>query len=371
MEYRKYKSNEISLLGFGCMRLPILENNNNKIDEPAATKLIDLALKSGINYFDTAYTYHGDSSESFIGKALSKYPRESYFLTTKMPPFRVNSIEDVDRIFNEQLRNCNVDYFDFYLIHSLSTKNYDLTKKYQIYEYLQEKKQQGKIKNLGFSFHDELPVLKQIVEEHTWDFAQIQLNYIDYEMQNAKDQYEVLTNANIPIIVMEPVKGGILANLTEKAADVLKKSDQDASLASWAIRYAASFQNVLSVLSGMSNMPQLEDNIKTMQNFQPINAPEQKIIDEAVAEFRKAATIPCTACNYCMPCPFGVDIPKVFAIYNHHKARENPQPWMIDLENRVLGENHLAHNCTNCKMCLPKCPQKIEIPSWMNKIKDL
>lgn len=371
MEYRKYKTKQVSLLGFGCMRMPIIDNDNSKIDYDKASKLIDEAILNGINYFDTAYTYHGDTSESFIGKALSKYPRESYNLTTKMPPFRVKSIEDVDRIFNEQLKNCKVDYFDFYLIHSLSEKNYELSKKYEIYEYLEKQKENGKIKNLGFSFHDELPVLKQIVEEHDWDFAQIQLNYIDYEMQNAKAQYEVLTEKNIPVIVMEPVKGGILAKLSEKAAKVLNQADENASLASWAVRYAASFENVLTVLSGMSNMAQLKDNIKSMTNFKPISKSEQEKINQAVDEFRKSASIPCTACNYCMPCPFGVDIPKVFAIYNNHQTRENPQPWMMDLENRVLGKSHQAHNCTNCQKCIPKCPQKIAIPTWMNKIKEI
>lgn len=367
MEKRVFQSigEEISLLGYGCMRLPLLENG--KIDYTAAQKLIDRSMEAGINYYDTAYLYHQGESETFVGSAFKKYPRSEYFLATKMPTWTmIRSQEQVREIFEEQLRKCGVDYFDFYLAHGLNAENFKHFEKIGIYEILKEKKQEGKIHHLGFSFHDNPAILEEILNTHKWDFVQIQLNYIDWEALSSKKQYEILSTRNIPVTIMEPVRGGALATLNEKAIDIFQKADPKASAASWAIRFAASLPGVMCVLSGMSTMEQLEDNIKTMDDFHAISVEEYTVIKEAAMAFRASGTIPCTGCRYCMDCPAGVDIPGVFSIYNHYRSRGK----LVDFKNsyRSLFESQQAHNCIGCRRCTYHCPQKIDIPGYMHEI---
>ncbi|MDR2944233.1 MAG: aldo/keto reductase [Methanosarcinales archaeon] len=368
METRLFKNKEkISLLGFGTMRLPRSAEETYQIDSKTAREMVDDAIKSGVNYFDTAYMYHGGESETFIGGALLKYPRGSYYLATKMPPWMAETKKDLNRIFEEQLQKCKTDYFDFYLIHNLNTENFEISEKLDIYGFLKQKQAENKIRFIGFSFHDGPDVLERILDRHEWDFVQIQLNYLDWTVQNAKRQYEILEKRKIPAIVMEPVRGGSLVTLSEKARNILIGADSDASLASWAIRYAATLPNVLTVLSGMSDMEQLKDNVKTTSPFRPLNESEYETIEKAVKEYQASFEIPCTYCRYCMECPSGVHIPKVFDKYNQFFARGGTDKNEFLAEYSQIGENRQAHNCTKCGACLPKCPQGLDIPKELEK----
>ncbi|MDR3331794.1 MAG: aldo/keto reductase [Synergistaceae bacterium] len=377
MEQRNFKSigRPISLLGFGLMRLPLLSADAKDIDGDAVNRMVDRAVEAGVNYFDTAWVYHEGRSETFAGEALSRHPREKYCLATKMPSWVLESAGDVERIFNEQLKKCRVEYFDFYLMHNLGAERYDLALKYNVYEFLRKKKEEGQIRHLGFSMHDAPEQLLRLVNAHEWDFAQIQLNYLDWETLKAKEMYDILSGRGIPIVIMEPVRGGVLASLTPSAEDILKDADAKASLASWAIRYAASLPGVMTVLSGMSNYEQLEDNIKTMSNFRPLSDDERSVLEKAAIAYRASGAIPCTSCRYCMDCPSGVDIPRVFAVYNHYRVlmtgRPNFAEMVFGTNYQALTDGERAHNCVSCGQCVEHCPQGIDIPGHLREITEL
>lgn len=388
MKKRNYKDtgDQISLLGFGCMRFPRLYEDKQDIDYARSEAMIDYAYSKGINYFDTAYVYHEGTSENFIGHALKKYPRESFYLADKMPGWLLKNLADGKRIFEEQLEKCQVDYFDFYLCHSVGKSVEGFAEQYEkteVLAYLQREKQEGRIRRLGFSFHGAPQVLEQLVDRHPWDFVQIQLNYLDWDMQNAKRQYEILAQRGIPCIVMEPVRGGSLCNLCEESIRILHEERPDRSLASWAIRFAASLPNVMTVLSGMSAMEQVRDNIETVTEFEPLTAREHKVLEAAVSAYLKKGTIPCTGCRYCMDCPMGVDIPKVFALYNQCAASNHLPISFGDKENyeknlrifletyHTLPEKNRAEHCAACGQCMKHCPQSIEIPDRMREIVEL
>lgn len=375
MKTRLFKNKEnISLLGFGTMRLPRASAETQEIDYKTGQKMVDCAVRSGVNYFDTAYMYHEGDAENFIGGALSKYPRESFCLADKMPPWLAESKDDVSRIFEEQLKKCKVDYFDFYLIHNLNKEHFEMAEKLELYDFLKQKQAEGKIRYIGFSFHDSTEFLEKVLDEkhngktYEWDFVQIQLNYLDWTIQDAKSQYEILTKRKIPIIVMEPVRGGSLATLSKGARDTFKTADPNASVASWAVRYAATLPNVITVLSGMSNPEQVKDNIKTIENFRPLTDSEYKTIEKAVKEYKASFAVPCTYCRYCMECPSGVHIPKVFDKYNQYFARGDTDKTRFLQEYAWIGEKRQVHNCTKCGICIPKCPQGIDIPKELEKI---
>ncbi len=356
---------QISLLGFGVMRLPTIGGDAGKIDYPAAQALIDRAMEAGINYFDTAFGYHEGNSEVFLGEALSRYPRDSYYIATKMPPWPLTSEQDVHTIFETQLKRLQVDYFDFYLLHNVSVKHLEIFERFKVLDFLKEKQKEGKLRHLGFSFHDRPELLRKMMELHPWDFAQIQLNYLDWEDQNAKEQYEILAERGIPVTIMEPVRGGALADLPEESVRVLQQANPNASVASWAIRFAAQLPGVLTVLSGMSNREQLEDNIATLSPLVPLSPQENQAIEKAVDIFRRNGAIPCTACRYCMDCPFGVDIPKTFALYNHYQHTKKTISFEAGYE--MLAENG-PESCTACQACVEKCPQNIAIPERMQTV---
>lgn len=360
---------EPSLLGFGCMRFPTLHEDKPDIDEKRAEAMLDYAYRNGVNYFDTAYPYHHKLSEPFVGRVLSKYPRESFYLATKMPSWEIESVEDAKRIFNEQLERLQVDYFDFYLCHALSKKNFEPYKLPGVMDFLNKMRDEGKIRHLGFSFHDTPEVLEEIIHANDWDFVQLQLNYLDWDYQNAKKQYAIVAEYGVPVIVMEPVRGGTLADLSEKANDIFKKAQPDKSLASWAIRYAATKDDVMVVLSGMSAMDQVKDNVDTMTDFEPIDGDDQDVIDEALAAYLENKTVPCTSCRYCMPCPEGVDIPHMFKIYNDYQISGYKQGFIHAYEK--TEEAKRADNCIACGKCMEHCPQGIEIPDRMEDIRKL
>ncbi|SBV91357.1 4Fe-4S binding domain protein [uncultured Eubacteriales bacterium] len=366
MEMRNFPGirSEVSLLGFGGMRFPTLEDGT--IDATAAAVMLERALAAGVNYFDTAYSYHGGKSETFMGSVLTHHPRASYFLADKLPCWLVKTPEDAERIFEEQLGRCGVEYFDFYLAHALDEENYASFEAAHGYEVLARKKAEGKIRHLGFSFHDTPAVLEQILGGHRWDFAQIQLNYLDWTLQDAKKQYEFITSRGLPVVVMEPVRGGALAKLSDKAADILHAAQPEKSPASWAIRYAASLPGVMTVLSGMSDMDQVEDNLATMNIFAPLTGTERAVLQEALAAYLAAGTIPCTGCRYCMDCPAGVDIPRTFAMYNQYKLDGRTNHFLNSYG--YMGEMNQPTRCVACGACLPRCPQHIGIPARLAEV---
>lgn len=355
---------DLPLLAFGCMRFPTV---NNEIDFEASKKMIHHAIANGLNYFDTAYPYHDGKSEIFLGKVLTEFPRESYFLADKLPIWEIKSKDDAEKYFNEQLEKCQTEYFDFYHLHAMGSKRAEIMEKFNLYDFMKKKKAEGKIKYMGFSFHDKNDILEKLVSNYEWDFVQLQINYWDYSEDDAKEAYEIVAKHNIPCFVMEPVRGGFLASFAPQVEMHMKNYAPDKSIASWAIRWVASLPNVATVLSGMSNMEQLNDNLNTMSNFESINTDELKVIDTVIGELRKIKPVPCTGCRYCMDCSFGVDIPRIFEIYNNYKKTENKKlTYKNYFEN--VSEKSQAHNCTKCGECISKCPQHINIPDELQKI---
>jgi len=370
MEYRQYRDTALrtSLLGMGCMRLPRVPGQGDVIDYDAAEAIIDYAYQHGVNYFDTAYVYHGGKSEAVIGKALSKYPRESYNLVTKLPGWVCSNEADVLRVFQEQLSRCGVEYFDFYLCHNVNEGSIGSYNNDYVIPTLVRLKEEGKIRRLGFSNHGSPALLREFASLRAWDFAQIQLNYLDWSYQDAKQQYEILTELGIPVMVMEPVRGGRLASLCPEADAMMKAHAPDKSIASWAIRYAASLPNVQVVLSGMSTLEQVVDNVATMSDFRPIDRAEQAILDRAVEILKAQSLIPCTACRYCSECPMGLPIPELLSVYNGYRLSKNK----MDLGRlRELPEEAKPANCIACGQCTAHCPQNIDVPAHMAELAEL
>lgn len=349
---------ETSLLGFGCMRFPT--DGEGRIDEPAAERMLDLAIEAGVNYIDTAYPYHGGQSEPFVGKALKKYDRASFFLATKLPVWLVKTKEDIDRIFAEQLSRLQTDYIDFYLMHALDRERWERMLEIGCVEKLEELKAQGKIRYLGFSFHDSYEVFEEILNYRDWDFCQIQLNYMDAEEQAGLRGYELTVRKNIPLVVMEPVKGGSLASFAEDITEKFRSAAPQASTASFALRWVGSLPNVKVILSGMSTAEQVEDNLRTFSEFQPLSAAERQTVDEVVQILNSRVQNGCTGCRYCMPCPAGVDIPGCFKAWNTYHMYQNYNMVKGKWEQEI-GEAHQAKNCIKCGKCEGQCPQRLSI----------
>lgn len=355
---------DVSLLGFGCMRFPTTKEG--KIDEAEAEKMLDYAISKGVNYIDTAYPYHNGESEPFVGKVLKKYPRDSFYLATKLPVWAVNSLEDVDRIFEEQLQRLQTDHIDFYLMHAMNRGSWEKMVSIGCVEHLEKKKAAGQIKYLGFSFHDGYESFEEILNYRDWDFAQIQLNYMDTEEQAGMKGYKLAAEKNIPLVIMEPVKGGSLAAFADDIMDKYHALDPEASAASFALRFVGTLPNVLTVLSGMSTMEQVEDNLRTFTDFKPLSDKEQEVIRDVVALLRSRVQNGCTGCRYCMPCPAGVNIPGCFGAWNtyHMYQNYNVVRWKWEQE---IGETQQAKNCIQCGKCEKACPQHLSIREDLKK----
>lgn len=357
---------EASLLGFGCMRFPTTKEG--KIDETAAEQMLDRAIAAGVNYIDTAYPYHNGESEPFVGRVLQKYDRDSFYLATKLPIWKVEKLEDVDAIFEEQLERLRTDHIDFYLMHAMNKERWDAMVKMGTVKRLEELKEEGKIRSLGFSFHDSYEVFEEILNYRDWDFCQIQLNYVDVNEQAGLKGYELTVQKQIPLVIMEPVKGGRLASFGEDIAEMFHAHDKDASIASFALRWVGSLPNVKVILSGMSTMEQVEDNLATFAQFKPLSPEEHRTVDEVVTILNSRVKNGCTGCEYCMPCPFGVNIPGTFRMWNTYHMYENYNIVKQGWEN--MDEKALPKNCVKCGKCEQICPQKLNIRADLAKAQE-
>ena len=356
MQKRTIAGTEVSLLGFGAMRFP---TKDNEIDMRKSAEMIDYCMASGVNYYDTAYPYHDGKSEEALSALLSGYDRKSYLLADKFPPWLLNDPTDIPQIFATQLKRLNTDYIDFYLLHSMERGNLDVLAKMKVYEHFYYLKQEGIIKHLGFSFHDEPHVLSKIISDYDFDFAQIQMNYLDWSYMQSEQMYNILENAGIPIIVMEPVRGGFLADPSPSVVKRIKA--HNITPAALALKWCAQYEGVKCILSGMSDIGQVLENVALFTNYKPITETENALALEAAALINDIKTIPCTACGYCMKCPFGVDIPALFKIYNHYMAVKDSFRTGLTYKN-YFDSKKKPENCTACGVCIPRCPQHIDIP---------
>lgn len=369
MIYRDFQGLKLSALGFGTMRLPTIGGVYSKIDEKAAAEMFDYAIQHGVNYFDTAWGYHDGESENTDGKILSKYPRESFYLASKFPGYDLSNFGRVEEIFEKQLKKCRVDYFDFYLFHNVCEMNIDAylnEEKYGTYSYLMEQKRNGRIRHLGFSAHGSLAVIERFLEKYGKDmeFCQLQINYLDWEFQNAKGKVELLKKYNIPVWVMEPVRGGKLASLAAEDEKKLKALRPNDSIASWAFRFLQALPEVKVILSGMSDMKQVKDNIKTFEEAKPLNAEESAALDAIAREMLAKTSLPCTACRYCTShCPKHLDIPELIKLYNEHRFTGGG--FIAPMVVSALAEEKRPSACVGCRSCEKVCPQQIKISEMM------
>ncbi len=363
-------------LGFGAMRLPLLNPDDpTSIDIGTYSKMIDRYLAQGFCYIDTAYPYHKEHSEEAVCEALVKrHPRDAYLLADKMPTFLVKGPEDYERFFDTQLKRCQVDYFDYYLLHNMGRDRFEETTRYGGFEFMKKLKAEGKVRHIGFSFHDRADVLEEILTAHPeMEFVQLQLNYIDWDSEiiQSKKCLETARRFGKPVIVMEPAKGGGLANLPDKAAEIFREYSPDASPASWAIRFAASQEGVMMVLSGMSSPSQLEDNLSYMEDFHPLGKEELERISRVTDVLREIQAIPCTSCKYCVDeCPMNINIPGYFSVYNLMKQYGQNNFPQMHYRRQALGRG-AASDCIECHCCEGHCPQHIKITDQLKVIADI
>ena len=363
MIYNTFKDKELSALGLGCMRLPTVNGEYGKIDMDATAEMVKYAMGQGVNYFDTAWGYHEHNSETAMGEILSKYPRESYYLASKFPGFEAKELEKKEEIFEKQLEKCKTDYFDFYLLHCVIEDTVEgyLDPKYGLVEYLLEQKKAGRIRHLGFSSHAKLPTLKRFLEAkgEYMEFCQIQLNWMDWELQDAKGQVEMLRSYGLPVWVMEPVRGGRLANIPQQFATPLRELEPERSDPEWAFRFLQSIPEVTVVLSGMSNMEQMQQNIATFAEHKPLTESQCQVLFEVARKMNFTNTLTCTGCRYCTTkCPQELAIPELIKRYN-----KSIFSGKLDMEG--AGEHEVPADCVGCQCCETVCPQNIKIADMM------
>ena len=368
MIYKQFQDIRLSALGLGAMRLPVLEGEDAQIDEPAAQEMVDYAMEYGVNYYDTAWGYHSGQSELALGRALARYPRESFYLATKFPGYDLNNMGRVEEIFEAQLKKCQVDYFDFYLFHNVCEMNIDayLDPQYGIDAYLTAQKANGRIRHLGFSAHGSVPVMRRFLEaygDHI-EFCQLQINYLDWTFQDARAKVELLKEYNIPVWVMEPLRGGRLAKLGESHTRRLNALRPDEATPAWAFRFLQTIPEVTMILSGMSNMAQLQDNVHTFETEKPLAEGELSELMEIADEILGRKALPCTACRYCTDhCPQGLDIPGLIGLYNEHNFTEGG--FIAPMALAACPEEKKPSACVGCRSCEAVCPQQIRISEVM------
>jgi len=366
MIYKDFKDKKLSALGLGAMRLPIMKGGSDgQIDEEQTVKMVDYALDHGINYFDTAYGYHDGQSEIVMGKVLGRYPRESYYLADKFPGYDLSNMDKVESIFEEQLKKCGTEYFDFYLFHNVYEKNLEpyMDEKYGIMEYLRKQKEAGRIRHLGFSCHGRYDTLKRFLDTYGDDleFCQIQLNYLDWKLQDAKAKVELLNEYKMPIWVMEPLRGGKLASLSDENSEKLKACRPDEKIPAWGFRFLQSIPGVTMILSGMSDMEQLMENAATFAQKKPLTEEEIKVLMEVTDSMLDI--LPCTACRYCTShCPKKLDIPTLMSLYN--ESRFN-MTIITQMAVGAMPEDKRPDACIGCKSCEAVCPQMLKISEAM------
>ena len=371
MIYNDFNGMKLSALGLGNMRLPVVKGNDSRIDMDLAKKMYATCMKAGINYYDTAYGYHGGQSEVVVGELLKDYDRNSFYLASKFPGYDLTNMPKVKEIFEEQLKKCQVEYFDFYLFHNVCEMNIDayLNPKYGIYDYLMEQKKKGRIKHLGFSAHGDVKCMTRFLEAYGKDmeFGQIELNYFDYKFQDAKGKVELLKKWNIPIWVMEPVRGGQLATLSEEATAKLKAAREDEEVPAWAFRFLQSIPEVTMTLSGMSNMEQLQANIKTYEESKPLSEEEMTLLLGIADDMIRKTTVPCTGCHYCVSkCPKELDIPFLLKLYNEAMV-SGSGVFIAPMALSSVDPEKQPECCVKCHSCEKVCPQQIHIPEELEK----
>ncbi len=368
MIYRKFKDKELSALGMGAMRLPVIDGDDNKVDAPKVEEMVSYAMEKGINYYDTAWGYHGGNSETVMGEALSRYPRESFYLADKFPGYDLSNMDKVEEIFEKQLEKCQVEYFDFYLFHNVCEMNIDeyLNEDHGIMEYLWKQKENGRIKHLGFSVHGSFDVARRFLEKYgdRMEFCQIQLNYLDLTFQHADEKLKLLEEYGIPVWVMEPLRGGRLANLTDYQISRLKALRPDESAVGWAFRFLQSVPQVVVTLSGMSSFDQMKDNIAIFEKDAPLNDDEKGALQDIADDMLKEKVLPCTVCHYCTShCPQGLDIPELLKLYNEHAFTGGG--FIAPMALSAIPDDKKPSACIGCRSCEAVCPQQIKISEAM------
>lgn len=377
MYYNDFKDLKLSGLGLGCMRLPCIDGDDSRPDPAAVQEMVDYAIANGINYFDTAWGYHAGNSETVVGEALSKHDRSSFYLASKFPGYDLSNFGKHEEIFAKQLEKCKTDYFDFYLYHNVCEKNIEeyLDDSNGLTEFLLRMKEEGKIRHLGFSCHGTQETMHRFIMKNFRhiDFCQIQLNYLDFEFQNAKDKVEELNNIGIPIWVMEPLRGGKLAKTCLGSEKMLAKSNPDYTPADWAFGFVQTVPGVTMILSGMSNFEQLKQNVAFFDERRPLSDDDIAILLTAAhydTTGKNSGTVPCTACRYCTTkCPQELDIPRLLQLYNEHAYSEGG--FIAPMALSALAEDKLPSACIGCGACAAVCPQKIDIPGTMKKFADM
>lgn len=364
MIYKQFRDLKLSALGFGCMRLPTVGSDIGVVNEEEAAKMIAKAMKEGVNYYDTAWGYHNGNSETAVGNILKAYTRDSFYLADKFPGYDLSNMDRVEEIFDKQLEKCQVDYFDFYLFHNVCEMNIDayLNPKYHIYESLMARKKAGQIKHLGFSAHGSLDTMKRFLDAYGKDmeFCQIQLNWLDWEFQDAKGKVALLDEWNIPVWVMEPLRGGKLAMLSEEDAAGLKELRPDEGVPAWAFRFVQSLPSVTVTLSGMSTMEQVEDNLNTFSQEKPLSSQEMERLLSIANQMTKRTSVPCTACRYCTShCPQSLDIPELLSLYNEFTFTNGG--FIAPMRVSQMSPDEKPSACVGCRSCEAVCPQQIKI----------